>query len=63
MGWTPHNFYETGKCIVIIYDYINDYIRKTIKRNEGILSELEGIAEEQHIPIIQPEVAQLLLIL
>jgi len=48
---------------VIIYDYINDYIRKTIKRNEGILSELEGIAEEQHIPIIQPEVAQLLLIL
>ena len=48
---------------MIIYDYINDYIRKTIKRNEGILSELEGIAEEQHIPIIQPEVAQFLLIL
>ncbi|HHW49611.1 MAG TPA: O-methyltransferase [Clostridiaceae bacterium] len=48
---------------MIIYDYINDYIRKTIKRNEGILSELENFAEAQHIPIIQPEVARLLVIL
>jgi predicted O-methyltransferase YrrM len=48
---------------MISYDYINDYIRKTIKRNKGILMELESFAEAQHIPIIQPEVAQLLLVL
>jgi len=48
---------------MISYEYINDYIRKTIKRNEGILSELEKFAEAQHVPIIQPEVARLLLVL
>jgi len=48
---------------MISYDYINEYIRKTIKRSEGILSELERFAEAQHVPIVQPEVAQLLLVL
>jgi predicted O-methyltransferase YrrM len=47
---------------MIIYDYINDYIRNTIKENDGILKELEVFANESHVPIIQPEVAKLLLV-
>ncbi|KNY24877.1 O-methyltransferase family 3 [Pseudobacteroides cellulosolvens ATCC 35603 = DSM 2933] len=48
--------------IMIIYDYINDYIRNTIKENDIILKELEMFAKENHVPIIQPEVAKLLLV-
>ncbi len=47
---------------MIIYDYINDYIRNTIKENDVILKELEMFAKENHVPIIQPEVAKLLLV-
>lgn len=47
---------------MIIYDYINDYIRNTIKENDSILKELEMFAKENHVPIIQPEVAKLLLV-
>jgi hypothetical protein len=46
-----------------VYDYINDYIRNTIKRNEGILKELEDFAMENHVPIVHPEVAKLLQVL
>lgn len=45
---------------MVSIDYINDYIRKTIKKNEGILARLEDYAEENHVPIVQPEVAALL---
>lgn len=48
---------------MINYDYINEYIRKTVRRNEGILAELEIYAAENHVPIIQPEVAALLRVL
>ncbi len=48
---------------MISYDYINEYIRKTIKKNEGILLELEDFAAKNHVPVIQPEVAKLLLVL
>lgn len=48
---------------MICYDYINEYIRKTIKMSEGILKELREFAEEHHVPIIQPEVARLLEVL
>lgn len=48
---------------MICYDYINEYIRNTIKRNGGILKELEDFAMEHHVPIIQPEVAGLLVLL
>ncbi len=48
---------------MITYDYINEYIRKTIKQNTGILKELENHALENHVPIIQPEVAALLTLL
>jgi len=45
---------------MICYEYINDYIRKTIKKNEGFLAELEEFAKENHVPIVHPEVASLL---
>jgi len=47
---------------MINYDYINNYIRNTIKENDSILKELEDFAKENHVPIIQPEVAKLLLV-
>lgn len=45
---------------MICYDYINDYIRNTIKKNEGILKDMEDFAAENHVPIVHPEVAKLL---
>ena len=48
---------------MINYDYINDYIRKTIKPSSGILKELEIYAQDNHVPIIHPEVASLLVLL
>lgn len=48
---------------MICYDYINEYIRETIKGNNGILSELESFAAENHVPIVHPEVARLLVVL
>ena len=44
-------------------DFINDYIRNTLRQSEGLLKELEQFAKEQHVPIITPEVAQLLIVL
>jgi len=49
--------------LMICYDYINDYIRKTIRKSSGILSELEEFAGKNHIPIVQPEVARLITVL
>jgi predicted O-methyltransferase YrrM len=48
---------------MICYDYINHYIRKTIKKSDGMLKELEEFAEEHHVPIVHPEVARLLVVL
>ena len=48
---------------MICYDYINDYVRKTIKSSEGILAELEVFAGENHVPIVHPEVARLMIVL
>jgi len=44
---------------MICYEYINDYIRKTIKKTK-VLAELEEFAKENHVPIVHPEVASLL---
>lgn len=44
-------------------DIVNDYIRSTLRHSEGLLKELEQFAKEQHVPIITPEVAQLLVVL
>lgn len=48
---------------MICYEYINDYIRNTIKKNTGLLQELEQFAEQNHVPIVQPEVARLMTVL
>jgi predicted O-methyltransferase YrrM len=48
---------------MINYEYINEYIRKTIGRSDGILAELETYALEHNVPIVQPEVAALLKLL
>ena len=48
---------------MICFDYINEYIRSTIKEDQGILLELRKFAELNNIPIIQPETAKLILIL
>jgi predicted O-methyltransferase YrrM len=45
---------------MICYDYINEYIRNTIKDRDGILKELREFAEINHVPIVHPEVAKLL---
>lgn len=48
---------------MICYDYISEYIRKTIKPSDGILAELETYAHENHVPIVHPEVARLMVVL
>ncbi|MCX7711853.1 MAG: O-methyltransferase [Clostridia bacterium] len=48
---------------MICYDYINEYVRKTIRKNDGLLIELEQFALENHVPIIHPEVGRLLTVL
>lgn len=44
-------------------DNTNEYIRQTLKQNTGIMKELESYAEENHVPIILPEVGRLLIVL
>ena len=48
---------------MICYDYINEYIRGTIKRSDGILKDMEEYAKINRIPIIHPEVARFLTVL
>ncbi|SKA75983.1 Predicted O-methyltransferase YrrM [Clostridium sp. USBA 49] len=44
----------------ITYDYMEQYIRKLIPDNEGVLKELEIYAKENSVPIIQKEVGKFL---
>lgn len=44
-------------------DYIEKYIQKLLPKPEPFIKELQNYAEEFHIPIIHPEVAQFLSIL
>ncbi|NLK44078.1 MAG: O-methyltransferase [Tissierellia bacterium] len=44
-------------------EYIEDYIRSLLPRPNGVLEELEEYALDNHIPIVQPEVAQVLKVL
>lgn len=44
----------------IVYDYIEDYIRGLLPETDGFLKEMEVFAEQNHVPIIQPEVARFL---
>jgi predicted O-methyltransferase YrrM len=47
----------------ITRNYIRDYIMKNLNPSGGVIRDMELYAEENHIPIIQPEVAQLLKVL
>ena len=44
-------------------DYIEDYIRSITPANKDYLIQLEEYAHNNHVPIIEPEVAQLLKVL
>ncbi len=48
---------------MINHEYIEKYIRETIKPNTGHLQKLEEYAKENHVPIIQPEVAAFMRVL
>ena len=44
-------------------EYIEDYIKSLLPISKGNLKEMEKYAEDNHIPIVQPEVGQLLKVL
>lgn len=44
-------------------DYIEEYIRQVLPQSKSYLKEIENYALKNHIPIIEPEVAQLLRVL
>ena len=44
-------------------EYIEDYIRSLLPKRKDYLKEMEEYAEENHVPIVEPEVAQLLKVL
>ena len=44
----------------IVQPYITEYVRNLIPERCGILKELEAFAAENHVPIVSPEVGQLL---
>ena len=41
-------------------EYIEDYIRSILPHKNDYLLEMEKYARENHVPIIEPEVAQFL---
>ncbi len=44
----------------INYEYITRYIRRTMKKSEGLLAEMEEYAKINEVPIAQPETAKLI---
>ena len=44
----------------IVQPYITEYIRNLIPERDAFLKELENFAAENHVPIVSPEVGQLL---
>lgn len=44
----------------IVQPYITEYIRNLITPHDALLKELEAFAQENHVPIVSPEVGQLL---
>lgn len=44
----------------INYEYITRYIRRTMKKNEGLLAEVEEYAKVHEVPIAQPETIKLI---
>ena len=44
----------------INYEYITRYIRRTMKKSEGLLAEIEEYAKVNDVPIAQPETIRLI---
>lgn len=44
----------------INYEYITRYIRRTMKKSDGLISEIEKYAKENDVPIAQPETIRLI---
>lgn len=44
----------------ITYEYVTNYIRSELRKNDGLLSEMEKYAEENDVPIVPPETASFL---
>lgn len=47
----------------IVDNFVEEYIRETLEKNDGILSEMEIYAKENDVPIIHKEVSELLKVL
>lgn len=47
----------------ITQDYVESYIRSTLKDREGLMKDMEEYASENHVPIVQKEVAALIEVL
>ena len=44
-------------------EFIIEYIRNTLRQSTGLLKEMEQYAKDNHVPVISPEVASLLIVL
>lgn len=44
-------------------DYINEYIRDTLRQSTGLLKEMEEYAKVKHVPVIKLETARLLTVM
>ena len=44
----------------ITYDYITRYIRRTLKKSDGLRLEMEQFAKEYDVPISQKETIKLI---
>ncbi|MDU1878021.1 MAG: O-methyltransferase, partial [Finegoldia magna] len=44
----------------IVNEQLQDYLRQLSKSNDETILELEKFAKDNHIPIVEPEVRQLL---
>lgn len=60
MSMKRHQNTGNGKMTHINEDYITSYIRELTPKSSPLLQELESYAKEHHVPIVQPEVGQLL---
>jgi len=57
-----------GECIFLLenevtYPHINNYLASMFEQTDPLLKEMETLAKKDHIPIIQPESAQLVKVL
>ena len=44
-------------------EYIDEYLRELVPKNKDFLVDMEKYAKDNHVPIVEPEVAQLMKVL